>query len=94
MDAAGNAWLANSNGNSVTELAAHTGAVAAGTPLSPPITGFTGAGISMPAGISVDPSGNVWVVNFALTGSVTELIGVATPTKTPIVSAIKNGFIP
>ena len=45
--------------------------------------------VSGPAGIAVDASGNLWVANFGsgFSGSVTELVGIAFPTKTPIAAA-------
>jgi uncharacterized protein YjdB len=54
FDASSNAWIANKNGNSVTQLSP------LGTALSPS-SGFQGGGISGPLGIAVDGSGNVWV---------------------------------
>ncbi len=37
-----------------------------GTPLSPPVTGFTGGGIRGPGfGVAIDPSGKVWTSSFA-----------------------------
>ena len=45
--------------------------------------------VSGPAGLAVDASGNLWVANFGsgFSGSVTELVGIAFPTKTPIAAA-------
>ena len=58
-----------------------------------PAQGFTelinNPEVNGPAGIAVDASGNLWVANFGsgFSGSVTELVGIAFPTKTPIASA-------
>jgi len=53
-DAAGNVWVANSGGNTVTELN-HTGAVLSGS-------GYTG-NLNAPSAIAIDAAGNVWVTN-------------------------------
>jgi streptogramin lyase len=63
IDATGNAWVANSTGNSVTRFSS-LGAAAA----SP----YTGGGLTSPFGVAVDASGNVWVTNSGA-NSVTEL---------------------
>jgi streptogramin lyase len=55
IDAAGNAWIANESGTTVSELST-TGSLLA----SPTAIGLVG-----PQGIAVDPSGNVWVANTA-----------------------------
>jgi streptogramin lyase len=58
-----------------------------------PAQGFTelinNPEVNGPAGIAVDASGNLWVANFGsgFSGSVTELVGIAFPTKTPIAVA-------
>jgi hypothetical protein len=86
-------------GNSGTVISpAGTGAVA--TP-SNGNGGYTAGGtLSGPAGIAIDPSGDVWVINTATTSSapagtsvgysVTELIGVAAPTYAPLSAAQAN----
>jgi streptogramin lyase len=65
VDAAGNVWLGNYGGNSVTELSS------LGVDLSG-ANGFTGGGISSPWGIAMDGQGHVWIANF-LVNTVTEL---------------------
>jgi streptogramin lyase len=49
IDGSGNVWLANSGANSVSEFNA------SGTALSPAMTGYTGAGITTPTGIAINP---------------------------------------
>jgi streptogramin lyase len=56
IDAAGNVWVTNESGASVTELSP-VGAVLSGT------TGFTGGGLLGPKGIAIDKSGNAWIAN-------------------------------
>jgi hypothetical protein len=57
IDASGNAWFTNAvNGGpySVSELSSN-GAVLSGS------NGYMGGGLSAPAGVAIDPAGNVWV---------------------------------
>jgi len=75
IDSAGQVWLSNFHGASITELAAD------GTAQSPS-SGYTGPGMAEPYGLAVDASGNVWVASFA-GASVTEFIGLAAPVVTP-----------
>ncbi len=75
IDSSGNVWMANA-GNSVTELDSSA------TPVSP-ASGYRGGGLLAPQGIAIDASGNVWVPNFD-NDSVTELVGAAAPTRTPL----------
>jgi len=56
IDAAGNVWVTNESGASVTELSP-IGAALSGT------TGFTGGGLLGPKGIAIDKSGNAWIAN-------------------------------
>ncbi len=56
VDAAGNVWVTNESGASVTELSP-VGAVLSGS------TGFTGGGLLGPKGIAIDRSGNAWIAN-------------------------------
>jgi hypothetical protein len=53
-DSSGNVWVANSSGNTVTELS-HIGAVLSGS-------GYTGS-LNAPSAIAIDAAGNVWVAN-------------------------------
>jgi hypothetical protein len=72
IDASGNAWFTNNASGgpySVSELSSN-GAVLSGS------NGYTGGGLSAPAGIAIDPGGNVWVpstgnvVKFSSSGTV------------------------
>jgi streptogramin lyase len=89
IDASGNVWVANANSTAISEFSG------AGTALSPS-AGFVGAGLSdsfneyTPA---VDPSGNVWFANQS-NNSLTVFFGAAAPTRTPLVAAISQGFVP
>lgn len=83
IDSAGDAWVANQVGNSVTELSASGAA-----PLSPSsgfsnsASGVAAGGFCAPVGIAVDPSGNVWVAGQQ--GCLSEIVGAAAPVKTPM----------
>jgi hypothetical protein len=97
VDGNDNVWYANSTGNSVTVFKNLGPASILGGPYSTvasaisPTTGYTASGqMSAPARIAIDPSGDVWVTNTGSSGvgySVTELIGAAAPTYTPLSSA-------
>jgi hypothetical protein len=83
IDGFGNIWAANGTGNSVSEFSS------AGTALSPATTGFAQGQFHGPTGIVIDLAGSVWVSN-ATDNSVTEIIGLATPTVTPLSLAVAN----
>jgi len=81
-DGAGAVWVANYDGNTITELQGANQA-APGQAVSPS-TGFgVDASLLDPYGIAIDASGNVWVSNFGL-NTVTQFVGAATPVKTPL----------
>jgi hypothetical protein len=106
IDGNNNLWYSNLGSNSVSvytnpgiPIIPSLGSTAA-TRISPAGTtqggvpgtgGYTAGGtLSGPAGIAIDPSGDVWVINTGSSGvgySVTELIGVAAPTYAPLSSA-------
>ena len=90
VDGAGNVWEANNGEGSVAEFSS------AGAILSPG-TGFAHSGISAGEGITLDPSGNIWVADNTTSGadaySVFEIVGAAAPTVTPIALALKNNAV-
>ena len=73
-DAAGNIWVANYTGNSVSEIPAGcSSASCTGANFNNSNTGATGAVFNAPIELELDPTGDLWVAN--LTGnSVSELI--------------------
>lgn len=76
VDGAGDVWVANYTGGSVTELSA------GGVPISP-VTGFTGGGLGgLEYALAIDRAGNVWVANFS-GSSVTELNAGGNPLSPP-----------
>jgi hypothetical protein len=94
VDGAGHKWIANnpSVGNfpSVTELSAD------GTANLSPSDGFgfqVNSSVTTAYAIAVDGSGNVWVTDGS--GTITEFVGAASPTRNPIVSGLAAGsFVP
>lgn len=56
IDGAGNAWITNKTGNSVTEISS-SGVFLSG------VNGYTGGGLQMPGGVAIDLSGNAWIAN-------------------------------
>ena len=78
VDGAGTAWVANN---------VMAGSVSAFTPAGVALTPAAGLGVlNQPVGVAVDGSGNVWVTS-AGDNSVTQMVGVAAPTVTPLVSS-------
>jgi streptogramin lyase len=96
VDGVGNVWVTNNGTTSVSEFGS------SGSVLSPvntgtaPFTavGFLHGGLSAPAGVAVDPSGNVWFAgNNSSTPGVMEIVGAGAPTVTPISLALKNAKV-
>jgi streptogramin lyase len=97
IDGGGNVWISNDLNGSVSELSN------SGSPLSPS-TGYVSASLPEPADIAIDLSGNVWVPNAVQPVSlpnggstvvngttVTEFVGAASPTVTPLAAAVASG---
>jgi hypothetical protein len=103
MDGASGAWVGNSTTPTGGDSAA-TGGISgftnSGVAITPALgffggyNGATARKFNSPRGVAVDGSGNVWVTN---TGSgadyVTVIVGIATPTVTPLATGIKNGTL-
>jgi streptogramin lyase len=87
LDGAGNVWLTNYHGNSITELEGAKGS-APGQALSSSSGMGLDADLSMPYGIAIDSSGNVWVSNFG-SSMITQFVGAATPVKTPLLGPVQ-----
>lgn len=83
IDGFGNAWFANGDSNSVSELSPSGAAIS-------PISGYVGGGLFSPTGIAVDSSNNIWVSNYGDTifshvaSSVTELSNAGVPISPPL----------
>jgi streptogramin lyase len=81
VDQLGIVWITNMGGDTVTALCGATltncpTGLHTGSPISPS-TGFAGGGLATPISIGFDTNANVWVANFGLGGSITELCGSA-----------------
>lgn len=87
IDGAGNAWVANYRGNSLSELAGSASSNP-GQALSPATAWIPDAALSEPAGLAIDSSGNLWIANFG-SDTLTEVIGRATPVKTPLIGPVQ-----
>jgi DNA-binding beta-propeller fold protein YncE len=87
IDSAGNAWVANN-----AMLSSVSKFSNAGIAISPP-GGYTSAGLTVPNSVAIDASGDVWAVGGGSgAGSVTELIGAASPVVTPIVANLISPY--
>ena len=81
-DGAGQVWMTNYHGNTISGFSPVTAAGGISSAISPG-TGFgVDAGLFAPFGIAPDQSGNLWVSNFAA-DSLTQFVGLASPTKSP-----------
>ncbi len=93
VDGDGNLWVSNFNYSDVS------GFTSTGTPLSP--NGFyDGLSDGQSGHVTVDASGNVWLADWdgfvtgqSSNGSITQMVGLAAPTVTPIALALKNHTI-
>jgi streptogramin lyase len=87
VDGAGNAWVANYHGSSLTEFSSATSANP-GTVLSPSSGWAPDAKLLEPYAIAIDAGGNLWVSNFG-SNTLTELVGLAAPVKTPLLGPVR-----
>jgi hypothetical protein len=80
IDGANNVWVTN-NGNSYA-LAEFSNNGTTG-PAITSTTGYESGVLDAPSFIAIDPSGDVWIPNKSA-NTVTEIIGIAAPTSTPL----------
>ena len=90
VDGAGQIWIANTGQKTpvspnLIELSN------SGTLISPDL-GYRGGNVDHPLGVAVDLSGNVWTVN-QFNSTVTQLIGAAAPTVTPLSVAVRDNTL-
>ncbi len=86
IDGGNNLWVTNSSNSYALSEFNDAGTAITGT------SGYQGGNLDKASFLAVDSSGDVWVPNEGV-NSVTELIGVATPTVTPL-SALEPGVRP
>jgi sugar lactone lactonase YvrE len=82
IDGSGHVWIANLHSHTITELAG-SAATSPGAILSPTVGYASDSGFTEAYAIVVDGSGNLWVTDFN-DGTLTEIVGLATPVKTPV----------
>jgi streptogramin lyase len=88
IDGSGHVWVTNYLGSSITELAG-SAASSPGQILSP-TAGYTrDAGLVEAYAVAIDASGNLWITNF-FTNTLTEVVGLATPVKTPQIGPVQT----
>jgi len=88
IDGGGHVWVTNILGASITELAG-SAANSPGQILSPVAGWAKDAGLNHGWAVAIDASGNLWVVNY-FTNTLTEIVGLATPVKTPQVGPVQS----
>jgi sugar lactone lactonase YvrE len=88
VDGSGHVWVTNILGSSITELAG-SAANSPGQILSPTAGWAKDAGLNYGYEVAIDASGNLWVVN-KTTNTLTEIIGLATPVKTPQLGPVQS----
>jgi len=89
VDGSNNIWISNANANTVSAFNSATSNWLSSAGFSTSAAGGTGCVVAAP-----DPSGNLWAANSD--GSVTELLGLATPTAAPLYGGLNatNGTTP
>ena len=88
IDGSGHVWVTNILGSSITELAG-SATNSSGQILSPTAGWARDAGLNYAYAVAIDASGNLWVVN-KTTNILTEIIGLATPVKTPQLGPVQS----
>jgi PKD repeat protein len=90
IDGNGSVWIADATTNGLSQLNS------SGTPVTA-ASGYRSPSVSAPSSLGIDPSGNIWVANGTpltsgpLQFTVTEFIGLAAPTITPLAQAVMRG---
>ena len=88
VDGSGHVWVTNILGSSITELAG-SAATSPGQIVSPTTGWAKDAGLNYGYAVAIDASGNLWVVN-RTTNTLTEIVGLATPVKTPQLGPVQS----
>ena len=93
IDGAANVFVANTDGNTVTELVAQAYGEAIAIPYSSALNfAPPGAGFRAPLAVAIDGSGNVFVAN-SEGNSVSQIIGVAVPAKNESAGPTLNAIL-
>jgi hypothetical protein len=96
VDGADHVWIVSKGGAGGHASTANlTELTLSGSTVSPGLTGYTGVPfppsvktIATPVGAGIDASGNLWLVNGTSSSTVTEFVGVAAPSYTPLAAAV------
>lgn len=88
IDGSGHVWVTNYFGSSITELAG-SAASSPGQILSPTAGWARDANLVEGYAVAIDASGNLWITNF-FTNTLTEIVGLATPVKTPLLGPVQS----
>jgi sugar lactone lactonase YvrE len=88
IDGSGHVWVTNYLGSSITELAG-SAANSPGQILSPTVGYAKDAALNEAFAVAIDASGNLWITNF-FTNTLTEIVGLATPVKTPQLGPVQT----
>jgi sugar lactone lactonase YvrE len=83
IDGSGNAWVANSNNNTIAKFA-NDGTLLSGG-------GYTSSGLDSPAYVAIDTSGSVWVTGF-LSSSLLKLSSTGTVLSGPLAGYVGGGL--
>jgi hypothetical protein len=88
IDGSGHVWVTNILGSSITELAG-SAANSPGQILSPTAGWARDAGLTASWAVAIDASGNLWVL-CKNNNTLTEIVGLATPVKTPQLGPVQS----
>jgi hypothetical protein len=88
IDGSGHVWVTNFGGHSITELAG-SATSSPGQILSPTAGWALDANVDEGFAVAIDASGNLWVTNF-FNNILTEIVGLATPVKTPQLGPVQS----
>jgi hypothetical protein len=92
IDGAGTLWSATCDANCGTAGPGAVVHMAANGATLTPSSGYLDSGFDSPFAQAIDSSGNLWVAN-GVGNSITELVGVAAPVKTPTVAAVIGNLL-
>lgn len=94
IDGDGHLWISNWQSSSASEFSS------TGDAISPALGFYDGLSSGSSGGITIDASGNVWTADWSgysigpsAVGGISEIIGAAAPTVTPIALALQNHTI-
>ncbi len=98
IDGAGTIWSVVCGPNCIGSGTDYVVHIAADGTVLTPAAGIVHSSFNTPQAVAIDASGNLWIGNSAgqanaTPGTVTQFIGIASPVKTPIQSALKSSLL-